>query len=341
MTIDLKYCDIVRDEGRSAQNMSEDPIISKFVHILNQNCSLAGVSYDILRSIFATQDINEPFDLFLKKLIRLSINIYIYIYIQILDYLKPQSKLPNYPLHKEIFLFNSCTIVHSPIFYILTKCRIIKIRASTVDQSLYWIDLLRSACVSPYNKDVKESNPEYYSINPALQQLPFCIKKVPVFVELYSDGPKKILEISEGVIGAIRRSHENLISSLYNGIETTVNIVGAGFSIITKEPKELIYGAVTGINIKLITSGIWTQYIMTVRKLQFDVPSRNALYPTMLQTCAYTSSEPMKCDFCHSLNSDLVGNEKQAARHGFVPAIHSCALLYIYIIILIYLYINI
>lgn len=78
MTIDLKYSDIVRDEGRTAQNMSEDPIISKFVHILNQNCSLAGVSYDILKSIFATQDINEPFDLFLKKLIRLSIYIYLY-----------------------------------------------------------------------------------------------------------------------------------------------------------------------------------------------------------------------------------------------------------------------
>lgn len=77
MTIDLKYCDIVRDEGRGAKNISEDPIISKFVHILNQNCSLAGVSYDILRSIYATQDINEPFDLFLKKLIRLSIDIFI------------------------------------------------------------------------------------------------------------------------------------------------------------------------------------------------------------------------------------------------------------------------
>lgn len=203
-----------------------------------------------------------------------------------------------------------------------------------MDQSLHWIELLRNSCISPYNKDDKDSNSDYYSINPALQQLPFCIKKVPVFVELYADGPKKILEISEGVIGTIRRSHENLISSLYNGIETTVNVIGAGFSIITKDPKELIYGAVTGITIKLITSGIWTQCIMTVRRLQFDVPSRNALYPVMLQTCAYTSSEPMKCDFCHSLNSDIVRSEKDSARHGFVPAIHSCALLYIHINIL-------
>lgn len=114
-------------------------------------------------------------------------------------------------------------------------------------------------------------------------------------------------------------------------------MIGAGVSVINDKPKEIIYCALSGINLKLLSTGEWIQYIMTVDKLQVNVPSKNAMFKILLQTCEYTDPKPMTCEFCNSLNNEVV-SEGASLANQYIPAIHSCAVLYniLYLVLLVY-----